>query len=478
VPKDREFLASCCIGEDTPPNKRMTEAHMSYEEHTVISRRKWLMLTAVNTLACAVSARRTTAQSTPSSLRESRIRRIIQAYEEQGFHRTGTSVDNASADWLREEVGHSGLAGSLEPFPLHRVDPLSAALVVGDRRIEGLPLFDAAFTGERGVLGRLGSLDSDAEVGVAESIPNAAGAGPLGDARRKNRHKAIICVTRGSRPGLCPSNADAFLEPFGPPVVQVASEHAAWLQEEARRGTEVQVVAHVRPTPAEAFNVTARVAGTDSALPPLVIMTPRSGWYWCASERGGGLACWLELMRILREAKPARDVVFVASSGHELGHLGINAFVDRRPGIVLRSIGWIHLGANIGAANSARTQASSAGSSPGLPPSASLPQAAGNTVQASDDELESMLMQAVASTGLAIDARMPRGRVPGGEAEVVHRGGGRYVSLIGSNLLFHNPADRGPEVIDARAIGAFVDAFGVTAKTLAGRDPYRSRAAV
>jgi len=67
-------------------------------------------------------------------------------------------------------------------------------------------------------------------------------------------------------------------------------------------------------------------------------------------------------MLVLREAKPARDVLFVASSGHELGHLGINAFVDRRSAIVLRSIGWIHLGANIGAASGASSPQSAVNS--------------------------------------------------------------------------------------------------------------------
>jgi hypothetical protein len=42
------------------------------------------------------------------------------------------------------------------------------------------------------------------------------------------------------------------------------------------------------------------------------------------------------------------------------------------------------------------------------------------------------------------------------------------VSVIGSNVMFHNPSDRGPEVIDARVIAAFVEAFGIVAKTLAG----------
>ena len=439
-----------------------------------ISRRRWLELTALNALACVASPRRSAAQGTAASPRESRIRRIIQAFEEQGFHRTGTPVDRASGNWLRDEARQAGLIASLEPFSLQRVDTLSTALTVGDRRIEGLPLFDAAFTNDRGVRGRLGSLGSDAEIGLGEAIPNAAGTGPLGEARRENRHRAIVCVTRGGEPGLCPSNADSFLQPFGPPVLQVGSELASWLQEQAQRGVEVEVLAHVRRTPVEAFNVTVKIAGADPGLPPLVIMTPRSGWYWCASERGGGLACWLELIRVLRQAKPARDVVFVASSGHELGHLGINAFVDRRPGIVLGSVGWIHLGANIGAARSANSQLSPADTTLRVPPSARLPQARGNTVQSSDDQMERLLAQAMTSAGLTIDVRRPHDRVPGGEAEVVHRGGGRYVSVIGSNVRFHNPSDRGPAVIDAPAIVAFVDAFATVARTLAGREPFQS----
>jgi len=97
----------------------------------------------------------------------------------------------------------------------------------------------------------------------------------------------------------------------------------------------------------------------------------------------------------------------------------------------------------------------------------------GNTVQASDDELEGMLGQTMTSAGLTIDVRNPRGTIPGGEAEVVHRGGGRYVSAIGRNAMFHNPDDRGPQVVDARTIAAFVDAFAIVAKALAGPELHR-----
>ena len=98
-----------------------------------------------------------------------------------------------------------------------------------------------------------------------------------------------------------------------------------------RQGAEALLTAHVERTPVKAFNVVTVVPGTDKGAPPLVVMTPRSGWWGCASERGGGLACWLEIMRAMCAARPVRDTLFLASSGHELGHLGLDAFIQRRP---------------------------------------------------------------------------------------------------------------------------------------------------
>jgi hypothetical protein len=400
-----------------------------------MTRREWLAM-----MSTAPFVRRVAAD------RAERVAQIVAAFENQGIHRTGSDVDRASAEWLAAGVRDAGLTPALEPFPLSRVDPVDAAFTVRGRRIPGVPLFDAAFTSAAGIEGRFGPLGADAELALAESAPNAAAAGAVGDARRRSRYKAIVCVTRGGRPGLCPSNADAFLKPFGPPVLQVSSDEGGFLEESARQGAAVHLVARVERKPVEAVNVTARLAGANGSLPPLVVMTPRSGWWTCASERGGGIACWLELMRELKTGPLARDVVFVASSGHELGHLGINAFVERRSGIVSRSVGWMHFGANIGAA-----------------------QDPGNTVQASDDPFEKLLADDMIAAGLAVTRKTPRGTVPGGEAEVVHHGGGRYVSVIGRNALFHNPADRGREAIDADAIARFTEVFVRVARSIASR---------
>ena len=390
--------------------------------------------------------------------------RVIREYAQQGFHRTGTAVDRRSGDWLCEEIRRVGVEPARESFALSRIDPANAALVVGPRRIEGLPLFDGTFTGAAGIRGRLGPLNSDAEIGLAEAAPNTAAAGPLGEARRERSHQALVCVTRGGRPGLCPSNADAFLRPFGPPLLQVSSEHSMFLREQAERRAEVHLIAVVERVDATPFNVTAKIDGKTRALPPLIVMTPRSGWYACASERGGGIACWLEIMRMLRTAKPERDVLFVASSGHELGHLGIDAFIDRRPGLVSKAIGWMHLGANIGAAT--RPGVTVPADTDPARRHATAAAGAGNTIQASDEELEAVLSRAMASENLGIARRTPRGTVPGGEAEAVHRGGGRYVSVIGSNALFHNPEDRGLAAVDLSVIARFTRALSAVVKEL------------
>ena len=422
-----------------------------------ISRRNWL-------LGCGgiLTGRSVSAQSARDSEAENRIRTIIDQYSDQGFHRTGTTVDRQSGEWLFERVGRLGLRPSKEEFPVNRVVPGVCRLIVEGKPIEGLPLFDGAFTDPTGFRGRLGPIGGDADIGVVTAAPNTAAGGTLGDARRQPRHKAIVFITRGGRPGLCPSNADSFLRPLGPPVLQVASDEAALLEEHAARRSEIQFIAAATRAAATSFNITATIPGTRAGAPPLVVMTPRSGWYTCASERGGGIACWLELMRGFRANRPQRTIEFVASGGHELGHLGIDVFVVNRPGLVSNAAGWIHLGANIGAAIRPAAAGASA-TEDGTVRHAVAAMGSGNTIQASDDLREEILSKELTARGLGISRRVPRGTVPGGEAETVHRGGGRYVSVIGSNALFHNLEDAGSKTVELPTLVRFVEAFTAVA---------------
>ncbi len=408
--------------------------------------RRAFFVTSSRTVLLAFAANATRSNSVLAAERaspslERRVAAIMQAYDSHGNHRTGSEGDIASANWLREEVRQLQAEPSLESFALNRVDPQSCYVRIAGRRIDGVPLFDAGTTDSEGVGGRLGPLGSDAEIGLAESEPSRL-TDPGSESRRaflteirQSQHKAVVLLTRGTRPGLFLLNAPAFRKPFGPPTLQVSSAETAALSGLARSRAQATLVAQVVRTPAEAFNVTAQIAGRDSSLAPVVVSTPLTGWWQCTSERGGGLACWHEALRTLAASKPARDCLFVAFSGHEIGWLGIEDYLRRRPDLVKRAHAWIHFGANIGA--------------PSQP----------NMINASDDALEQWAVASMEAEGLTVNRKASRGSTPFGEAAIVHRGGGRYVALVCDSDVFHHVADRWPEAVDVVAVARYAAAF-------------------
>jgi hypothetical protein len=374
-----------------------------------------------------------------------RIGRLIQEYDAQGIHRTGTQVDTQSASWLLKRAIEAGADVELSMFPLSRVDVQTALLEADGRQVPGLPLFDGTFTDARGLDGRLvlPAASGDFALLTADAAGITSEGRGLSELRKSGRFKAIVVVTQGAHAGLSPMNAADFAAPYGCPVLQVGSEGGPWLQERAAASRTARFVAHATRTNTEAFNVVGAVAGSRPELPPVVVMTPRSGWWQCASERGGGIACWTETIRAVRAARAPRTVRFIASSGHELGHFGLDAWLESQPGLIKRAAAWIHLGANIGAA----------GGRPRL--------------QASSDEIEAMAAAAFERAGTPVQQRVPRGNVPGGEARNIHVGGGRYVSLLGSSPVFHSEADRWPSAVDVAAVGRYATAIGELAVGLA-----------
>jgi hypothetical protein len=79
-------------------------------------KRRAFLAVGGQTLAVALAPRATRSgllfgeqqsQVLPDAL-EQRIAAVIHAYDAQGNHRTGTEVDNASAEWLAEQVRQLG----------------------------------------------------------------------------------------------------------------------------------------------------------------------------------------------------------------------------------------------------------------------------------------------------------------------------------------------------------------------------------
>jgi hypothetical protein len=66
----------------------------------------------------------------------------------------------------------------------------------------------------------------------------------------------------------------------------------------------------------------------------------------------------------------------------------------------------------------------------------------------------------------------PAGAVPPGESKNIHEAGGRYISIIASNVHFHLESDRWPHSVDVEAVAAFSEAVAQMTLRLARPDPF------
>ena len=141
--------------------------------------------------------------------------------------------------------------------------------------------------------------------------------------------------------------------------------------------------------------------------------------------------CWLEVLRARMSSMPRQTVVMTANTGHELGHIGLDEFLAQRPGWEQPGgATWVHFGANIGAADGRLI------------------------IQSSSADLRSAMASGLDAAGCPGAVIAPAGTVPNGETRDIHVAGGRYLTLVGTNALFHLPDDRWPHAVDVDSVVA------------------------
>jgi hypothetical protein len=163
-------------------------------------------------------------------------------------------------------------------------------------------------------------------------------------------------------------------------------------------------------------------------------MTPKSGWFTCAAERGGGIATWLALAEVVAAEQPRRTVHFLASSGHELHHLGLTAYLHQRSTLAKGAAAWLHLGASIGAR---------------------YPMA---RMGASDETLHAVARTALEARACGEVEAFEPGNPGGGEARDIAERDGRYVTFLGGHRYFHSPQDTVDMAVDTANISRWARA--------------------
>ncbi|THD77091.1 MAG: hypothetical protein E7812_14130 [Phenylobacterium sp.] len=376
-------------------------------------------------------------------------------YDGFGEHRTGTPGDLAASDWLTREMTAAGYRTETLPFAQPVFELEAAEVRLGGRALEAFPLW----TPQAGAAA--GPLSLQARPGVIALISFPTGVGAALDVSavwRKPVQAAIdagavgvVAVTENPLGELAAFNVPHDAPAWPVPVLAVAGREGPALAAAAQAGASVQLALTGAMRAGSSGDLIATRPGPGK---PLVISTPKSGWFHCAGERGSGVAIWLGLARHL--AAQDRNLMFMAASGHEFDGYGGHQFAGHRAPSPAEARGWVHIGANVAAYDF--------GLEDGRIVRRPTPQA-GRRLAVS----ESLLPAAKAAFAgqpsyerpVDIDVEGAGGEI----AEYQRRGYRPLVGMLGLHPLHHTRRDRpdvtGPELLEpvARGLAALIAAL-------------------
>ena len=358
----------------------------------------------------------------------------IRVFESFGIHRTGWPGDDETGRWLVSKLASVGVEAETQRFNFPRIEHNAARLTTSDGVIEGLPMYDGGSTRAGGLDGQLVSAtDSDRFGNIVVAMPHDEGfAGPATQATIQQLEAdgvvAAVLVSGDEDGEIIVRNAELIDHPFELPVLQIAMKDAGDLATAILMNVEGTLEIEAERLDSTATNVVATIPGTDADAAPIGVMTPKSGWFTCAAERGGGIAVWLAIAEAMAATPRRRRIELVASAGHELHHYGLSAYLKQHPTLARDAAAWLHLGASIGARYP-------------------VPR-----MGASDQHLLDLALASLSAEDADERDVFPVGSPGGGEARNISEAGGRYVSLLGGHAFFHSPQDTVDRAFNAKSV--------------------------
>jgi hypothetical protein len=272
----------------------------------------------------------------------------VKGYSALGEHRTASEADRKTSEWLSKQLEGFGFTSKLVPFRVRQFHFSSATLTANGRSIPCFPLWMPRENGTVRALVAHGPAKGRIAIarlpkGIALTAAHLAVIQPLIDAGVAG----IIAVTPSESGELVALNSNR-TEPWQVPILLVGPAEEVKL----RGATDVAISIEGRDEPrAEAFDAVGEIGIGKKHI---VISTPSSGWFHCAGERGPGIALWLALARWSSHRDSNAHYSFVASSGHELGELGMHQYLKTQAPRPEEVDVWLHLGASIAAQGTTR----------------------------------------------------------------------------------------------------------------------------
>ena len=389
-------------------------------------------------------------------------------YYNIGEHRTATEGDLKTSQWLLEQLRRAGLKATLQSCSLRQFFVRQTRLTIADRNIRAVPLWFPRSTGIVPITGTLVSLGMTQEPGslrgklaLVKFPADAGGAMVEGSIHSKIIRatatagaSGVIAISESPTKEIVALNSPAGSQPWPIPVVLTGQRDEYPLVDAVKSGARVSLLLDGDDDKdAKARNVIARV---DRGKDLIVISTPQSGWFRCAAERGPGIALFLGLARWANRRPSGASFLFVSTSGHEIGGLGMQAFLKDLAPTPDRVLCWIHLGAGIASYAWEETQS--------------------GPRRLQEPDSRRLLMTSPGLVPLLTNAFAgQQGLTPTvgrsvGEFELILKAGYRGFGIAAAHRFHHTPADSpemtGPEIIEpvGRALVSTLEAVQQNSK--------------
>jgi hypothetical protein len=399
-------------------------------------------------------------------LSPSALQQNVDVYGALPNHYTGTPYDALELGVIKRELTADGLNLGQVSYSFPENVPTRVALTVGSVHEPASALAPEQYsgvTGPRGVSGQLyygGSGTGSLSAGAGKIIVFSGGsvlaevaAGAAAGA------KAIVAVSPGVQNYPAWEDINSRDGTGSVPVLYVGADTGASVVSAAQAGQSANVLLQAAEGTAVDQDVWGVLPGKDPSR-RIFIATPSSSMVPASSERGSGDAAVLGLARhyaeLPRNQRPV-TLVFLFTTGHEVGFLGLDAVIKATGGFFTGQDAFVWLGSGIG--NPTTTQGPS-----GQLTVSPVPSPSGGLHYSENPLIEDVFPDFFAG-GVTVPTTAAHTSTAG-EQVSAYAAGVPTIGWTGSSIFFHTTADL-PDAVDPTLLAEETHGFSNVIDALA-----------
>ena len=402
--------------------------------------------------------------------------RYLLDYTAFATYRTGTDGDRQMSAWVMQQLRGMGYSVATEQYPFSRYVSRQASLTVGTLTPKVFPMYYSGTTGGSAISAPI------VDIGTGTAVEAAAAKGAIAFAEvpillnsqtptlnslittaAAQGARALVIALQGPENEIVALNADSRTGLCGFPVLQVGKVDGAQIK--LMSGSPATFLLNATIETAQLSNIVATLPGNSNDI--VMIGTPKNPWFTSAAERGTSVGGLLTLARYFATRGPYNPtLIFLATGGHEVGYLGLQAFLDAHPDLVPRIGAYVHLGASLAAKDFVEINGKA------------QPTGTQNliTLYVSENPLmETLATTSMSSNGVIYDAIAPSVLDPG-EQQSAYKAKIPIASISASHFWFHTERDL-PDLTSCSMLDPVIKGYRDLIQNLVGQSAANLRAA-